>query len=47
VGTVYAGRAAARSGVSPDVQTLLLGAVAGAAFTALGVALGWLLGRRR
>jgi carbon monoxide dehydrogenase subunit G len=44
---VYRGRAAAQGGISPDVQTLLIGAAAGAAFTALGVVIGYLLGRRR
>lgn len=46
-GQVFVGRAAARPAVSGDVQTFLLGAAAGAAFTALGVAIGYLLGRRR
>jgi uncharacterized protein len=44
---VFAGRAAASSGVTPDVQTLLLGVGIGGLLTALGVALGYLLGRRR
>jgi hypothetical protein len=44
---VYRGRAAAQGGISPDVQTLLIGAAAGAAFTAFGVAIGYLMGRRR
>jgi carbon monoxide dehydrogenase subunit G len=42
---VFAGRAAAASG--GDVQPFLLGAGVGAALTALGVVLGFLLGRRR
>ena len=41
------GKAAAQSGVAPDVQTLLLGVGIGGLLTALGVALGYLLGRRR
>jgi uncharacterized protein len=47
VGRVFAGRAAAAPSGAVDLRSLALGAVAGAAFTALGVALGWLLGRRR
>jgi carbon monoxide dehydrogenase subunit G len=41
---VFAGRAAAPAA---DLHTFLLGAAAGSAFTAVGVALGYLLGRRR
>ena len=44
---VFAGRAAALPGIGPDVQTLLLGVGIGGLLTALGVALGYLLGRRR
>jgi len=45
---VFAGRAAAApAGAGGDVQTFLLGAGVGAALTVLGVAIGWLLGRRR
>jgi hypothetical protein len=45
---VFAGRAAAApSGVGGDVQTFLLGAGVGALLTAFGVAIGYLLGRRR
>jgi carbon monoxide dehydrogenase subunit G len=44
---VFAGKAATRPGVSPDVQTLLLGVGIGGLLTALGVAIGYLLGRRR
>jgi hypothetical protein len=47
VGQVFAGRAAAQPKVSPDVQTFLLGLGAGSLLTALGVAIGYLLGRRR
>jgi hypothetical protein len=46
---VFAGRAAAAApaGVGGDVQTFLLGAGVGALLTVFGVAIGWLLGRRR
>ena len=44
---VFTGKAAASAGVGPDVQTLLLGVGIGGLLTALGVALGYLLGRRR
>ena len=44
---VFAGNAAAQPGIGPDVQTLLLGVGIGGLLTALGVALGYLLGRRR
>jgi hypothetical protein len=44
---VFTGKAAAQPGVGPDVQTLLLGVGIGGLLTALGVALGYLLGRRR
>jgi carbon monoxide dehydrogenase subunit G len=45
---VFAGRAAAApSGVGGDVQSFLLGAGVGALLTAFGVAIGYLLGRRR
>ncbi|MCU1615690.1 MAG: coxG3, partial [Frankiales bacterium] len=43
---VFAGKAAAQSGVTPDVQTLLLGVGIGGLVTALGVVIGYLLGRR-
>jgi carbon monoxide dehydrogenase subunit G len=45
---VFAGRAApAPAGVGGDVQTFLLGAGVGALLTVFGVAIGYLLGRRR
>jgi carbon monoxide dehydrogenase subunit G len=44
---VFTGRAAAAPGVGGDVQAFLLGAGVGAVLTALGVVLGYLLGRRR
>jgi carbon monoxide dehydrogenase subunit G len=45
---VFTGKAAAATGgVGGDVQTLLLGAGVGALLTAFGVAIGYLLGRRR
>jgi uncharacterized protein (TIGR03382 family) len=44
---VFAGRAAAPAGETLDLRSFLLGAGAGGFFTAVGVALGWLLGRRR
>ena len=45
---VFAGRAAAApAGVGGDVQTFLLGAGVGALLTVFGVAIGYLLGRRR
>ena len=45
---VFTGRAAAApAGVGGDVQTFLLGAGVGALLTAFGVAIGYLLGRRR
>jgi uncharacterized protein len=44
---VFAGKAAAQPGVGSDVQTLLLGVGVGGLLTALGVVIGWLLGRRR
>jgi uncharacterized protein len=43
---VFAGRAAA-AGEALDLRSFLLGAASGGFFTAVGVALGWLLGRRR
>jgi carbon monoxide dehydrogenase subunit G len=43
---VFAGRAAAAPAGNVDLRSLALGAAAGAAFTAVGVALGYLLGRR-
>ena len=43
--TVFAGRAAAAPTL--DLRSFVLGAAFGGAFTALGVALGYLLGRRR
>jgi uncharacterized protein len=43
---VFAGRAAAPAAPS-DARTLALGAVGGAALTLIGVAVGYLLGRRR
>jgi hypothetical protein len=42
---VYAGKAAAAPTV--DLRSFLLGAAVGGFWTALGVALGYLLGRRR
>jgi carbon monoxide dehydrogenase subunit G len=45
---VFTGRAAAApAGVGGDVQTFLLGAGVGALLTVFGVAIGYLLGRRR
>ena len=45
---VFAGRAAAApAGVGGDVQTFLVGAGVGALLTVFGVAIGYLLGRRR
>ncbi len=45
---VFAGRAAAAAGpLGGDVQTLLLGAVGGAALTLIGVLVGYRLGRRK
>ena len=44
---VFAGRAAAAPRVGGDVQTFLLGTGVGALLTAFGVAIGYLLGRRR
>ena len=44
---VFAGRAAAAPAGNIDLRSLVLGAAAGAGFTALGVVLGYLLGRRR
>jgi carbon monoxide dehydrogenase subunit G len=45
---VFTGRAAAApAGAGGDVQTFLLGAGVGALLTAFGVAIGYLLGRRR
>ncbi len=43
--TVFAGRAAAAPTI--DLRSFVLGAAFGGAFTAVGVALGYLLGRRR
>jgi hypothetical protein len=43
---VFAGRAAAAGG-TVDLRSFVLGAASGGFFTAVGVALGWLLGRRR
>ncbi len=43
--TVFAGRAAAPPTI--DLRSFLLGAATGGAFTALGVLIGYLLGRRR
>lgn len=43
---VFTGRAGVPAGTS-DLGTLALGAVGGSALTLLGVAVGWLLGRRR
>jgi carbon monoxide dehydrogenase subunit G len=44
---VFAGKAAAAAGTQVDLRSLMLGAAAGGFFTALGVVLGYLLGRRR
>ena len=45
---VFAGRAAAAAGpLGGDVQTLLLGAVGGAALTLIGILVGYRLGRRK
>jgi uncharacterized protein len=45
---VFAGRAAAAAGpLGGDVQTLLLGAVGGAALTLIGVLVGYRMGRRK
>jgi carbon monoxide dehydrogenase subunit G len=44
---VFTGRAASPSAGTVDLRSLAIGAVAGSAFTALGVAVGYLLGRRR
>ena len=44
---VFAGRPAAAPSGTVDLRSLAIGAVAGSAFTALGVAVGYLLGRRR
>jgi hypothetical protein len=44
---VFAGRAAAAPPGNVDLRSLGIGAAAGAAFTALGVVIGYLLGRRR
>ncbi|NYJ05598.1 CoxG family protein [Petropleomorpha daqingensis] len=44
---VFTGRAAAAPAGGSDVQTFLLGAGVGALLTVFGVAIGWLLGRRR
>jgi carbon monoxide dehydrogenase subunit G len=44
---VFAGRAAAAPAGNVDLRSLGIGAAAGAAFTALGVVIGYLLGRRR
>ena len=44
---VFPGRAAAAPAVPSDVRALVIGAVGGSALTLLGVAVGWLLGRRR
>jgi hypothetical protein len=43
---VFAGRTAA-AGATVELRSFVLGAAAGSAFTALGVAVGYLLGRRR
>jgi len=48
VGRVFTGRAAAPAGpVGGDVRSLLLGAAGGSLLTLIGVAIGYLLGRRR
>jgi hypothetical protein len=44
---VFAGRAAAAPAGNVDLRSLVLGAAAGGLFTALGVVIGYLLGRRR
>jgi uncharacterized protein len=44
---VFTGRAATAPSGTVDLRSLAIGAVAGSAFTALGVAVGYLLGRRR
>jgi uncharacterized protein len=44
---VFAGKAPAAAGETLDLRSFLLGAASGGFFTAVGVALGWLLGRRR
>jgi carbon monoxide dehydrogenase subunit G len=44
---VFAGRAAAAPAGNVDLRSLAIGAAAGAGFTALGVVIGSLLGRRR
>ncbi|WP_448626078.1 SRPBCC family protein [Geodermatophilus sp. URMC 64] len=44
---VFAGRAASAAAGGSDTQTFLLGAGVGALLTAFGVAIGYLLGRRR
>jgi uncharacterized protein len=44
---VFAGKAAAAPAGNVDLRSLALGAAAGAGFTALGVVIGYLLGRRR
>ncbi|MGY1741456.1 MULTISPECIES: SRPBCC family protein [unclassified Blastococcus] len=46
---VFTGRAAApaAAGATLDLRSFLVGAASGGFFTAVGVALGWLLGRRR
>jgi hypothetical protein len=43
---VFAGRAAAAAPARGDVQSLLLGAVGGAALTLIGVLVGYRMGRR-
>ncbi|HLM05425.1 MAG TPA: carbon monoxide dehydrogenase subunit G [Blastococcus sp.] len=43
---VFAGKAASAGPVGGDVQSLLLGAVGGAVLTLIGVAVGYVLGRR-
>jgi hypothetical protein len=44
---VFAGKAATTPSGAVDLRSLAIGAVAGSACTALGVAVGYLLGRRR
>jgi uncharacterized protein len=44
---VFAGKAAPTAAPALDLRSLLLGAATGGAFTALGVLIGYLLGRRR
>jgi carbon monoxide dehydrogenase subunit G len=44
---VFTGKAASQPSVGPDVQSLLLGVGVGGLLTALGVVIGYLLGRRR